>query len=335
LIDDLKKCNVKTVIFDECHHLQSYWALVMKEVIMQIGVSNIIGLTATPPIDEDKEKIDCYTSLLGEIDYQIPTPAVIKEGMLAPFQDLVYFCAPTSIELEYIKNCHQKFKILIDRFNKQDSDFYFWVIDRIVNRKLISGEIQEWTRFINSKPNYAIAGVKYLLQFKYTLPWDITITETMYEQIILEDWIYLIEDYALNLLKLSSDENDNKLFLEIKDALRNLGFLLSEKGIIKNSSPLDRVLAYSKSKLSAVKEILKTEMEALGDKIRVAIITDFEISNATSLKSVIDVEIVLGDDLHPGAKVGHQRGAPEQPEVAVAQCGKEIGLSRHTRLPNC
>lgn len=135
LINNLKQCNIKTVIFDECHHLQSYWALVMKEVIMQIGVSNIIGLTATPPIDEDKEKINCYTSLLGEIDYQIPTPAVIKEGMLAPFQDLVYFCTPTTIELDYIQNCHQKFKMLIDRFNKRDSDFYFWVIDRIVNRK--------------------------------------------------------------------------------------------------------------------------------------------------------------------------------------------------------
>lgn len=115
----------------------------------------------------------------------------------------------------------------------------------------------------------------------------------MYEQMLLEDWIYLIEDYALNLLKLSSDENDNKLLLEIKDALRTLGFILTEKGVMKNSSPLDRVLAYSKSKLSAVKEILKTEIEAIGDKIRVAIITDFEISNATSLKSV---ESIIDDE---------------------------------------
>ncbi len=291
LIDEIKGCNIKTVIFDECHHLQNYWALVMKEIVNKIGAANIIGLTATPPIDEDKEAVLYYTSLLGEIDYQIPTPAVIKDGMLAPFQDLVYFCKPTSTELEYIKNCHEKFKLLIDKFNKENSDFYFWIVDRVVKRRLISGEIQEWTSFINSKPNFAIAGVKFLLQNKYTIPWDITITEAMYEALTLEDWIYLIEDYALNLLKLSSNENDNNVFVEIKDALRDLGYILTEKGLRAHSSLMDRVLAYSRSKLDAVKDILKTEMSVYGDKIRVAIITDFEISNAVSLKkdeNVID-----------------------------------------------
>ncbi len=289
LIDEIKRNNIKTVIFDECHHLQNYWALVMKEIVNKVGAAYIIGLTATPPIDEDKETILYYTSLFGEIDYQIPTPAVIKDGMLAPFQDLVYFCKPTSIELEYIKNCHEKFKLLIDKFNKQNSDFYYWIVDRIVKRRLISGETQQWKSYINSRPNFAIAGVKYLLQNEYTIPWDITITENMYEALTLEDWIYLIEDYALNLLKLSSNENDNNVFIEIKDALRNLGYVLTEKGIRAHSSLMDRVLAYSRSKLDALKDILKTEMSAYGDKIRVAIITDFEISNAVSLKKVQNV----------------------------------------------
>ena len=293
LIDEIKKHKIRTVIFDECHHLQNYWALVMKEIVNRIGASNIIGLTATPPIDEDKDTILYYTGLLGEIDYQIPTPAVIKEGMLAPFQDLVYFCKPTSTELEYIKNCHEKFKLLIDKFNRQNSDFYFWIVDRIVKRRLISGETQEWKSFINSKPNYAIAGVKFLLQNKYKIPWDITITENMYEAMNLEDWIYLIEEYALNLLKLSSNENDNDVFIEIKDALRNLGYILTENGIRAHSSLVDRVLAYSRSKLDAVRDILKTEISAYGDKIRTAIITDFEISNAVSIKkaeNIIDDE---------------------------------------------
>ena len=37
----------------------------------------------------------------------------------------------------------------------------------------------------------------------------------------LDDWICLIEDYALNLLKLSSDEKDINLYAEIRDALRD------------------------------------------------------------------------------------------------------------------
>lgn len=289
LIDGLKRYGIRAVIFDECHHLQNYWALVMKEIVSRVGVKYIIGLTATPPVDEGNEDLLHYTDLFGEIDFQLPTPAVIKDGMLAPFQDLVYFCRPAPAELEYIRNCHKKFRLLADKFNKENSDFFFWIVDRIVKRRLISGETQDWTKFINSRPNFAIAGVKFLLQMKYKIPWDITVTENMYEPMTLDDWICLIEDYALNLLKLSSDEKDINLYAEIRDALRDLGYVLTEKGIRAHSSLMDRVLAYSRSKLEAVKTILKTEMSACGDRIRAAIITDFEISNALSLKKAKNV----------------------------------------------
>lgn len=283
IINRLKENKIHTVIFDECHHLQNYWALVMREIIVKLNASCVIGLTATPPLDEDREKIECYTALLGEIDYYIPVPAIVKEGLLSPYQDLVYFCTPIKAELEYIENCHLKFKELTELFNNSNNDFYFWVFDRIVKRKLLSGETQEWTKFINSRPGFAAAGVKFLLQNNCKLPWDITITEDMYEQLNFNDWIILIEDYALNLLKLSNKEADKVLYDSIRDALKSLGYVLSENGIRSNSSPLDRILAYSKSKTDAVKEILKAEMSGLGDKIRAAIITDFEISNALSI----------------------------------------------------
>lgn len=293
IIEKLKEKGIYTVIFDECHHLQNYWALVMKEIIKKLTATCVIGLTATPPIDEDREKIECYTALLGEIDYYIPLPAVVKEGLLSPYQDLVYFCTPEKAELEYIENCHEKFKTLTELFNKSDSDFYFWIYDRIIKRKLISGETQDWTRFINSRPGFAAAGVKFLLKNNCKIPWDITITEDMYEQLDFNDWLVLIEDYSLNLLKLSNKEEDKALYDSIRDALKSLGYVLSEKGIRSNSSPLDRILAYSKSKTEAVKEILKTELKFMGDKIRTAIITDFEISNALTVKkaaSLMDEE---------------------------------------------
>lgn len=289
LIEKLRENNVETIVFDECHHLQSYWALTMREIVRETGVSNIIGLTATPPLDEDKEKLECYMALLGGIDYQIPTPAVVKEGMLAPYQDLVYFCTPLKKEIEYIRDCHSKFKSLIELFDSKDGHFYFWIYDRIVKRKLLSGATQDWTAFINSRSSFGRAGVKYLMKNGCSLPWDITVTEEMYEELTLQDWICLIEDYSLNLLKISSNEEDIKLYDEIKAALRSLGYLLTEKGIRSHRSPIDRVLAYSKSKLEGVREILRTEMKSLGDKIRAAIITDFEVSNSISGKSIEDI----------------------------------------------
>lgn len=286
LIGNLKNNGIKTMIFDECHHLQNYWALVMAGIAQKLEIGTLIGLTATPPISDDKEKTESYNALLGDIDFQIPTPAVVKEGMLAPYQDLAYFCVPLPEEFEFIKNSHLKFQEITSCFDSQNSDFYFWISDRIINRKLVTGEAQEWPSFFKTRTSFAIAGVKYLLKNKCKLPWDITVTEAMYSEMTMDDWCSLIEDYALNLLKISSKEEDKALYEEIREALRSLGYVLSENGIRAYSSPIDRILAYSKSKIDSLKLILKSEMNAMGDKIRAAIITDFEFSNALSLKKM-------------------------------------------------
>jgi hypothetical protein len=300
LIKKLKSQKVGTVVFDECHHLQSYWALAMREIIAETRATSVIGLTATPPLDEDMERLECYKALMGEVDYEIPTPAVVKEGMLAPYQDLVRFCVPAEKEMQYISACHQQFKEFVARYDAPGSDFYYWIHDRIVKRKLLTAETQEWSKFVHSRPGFATAGVKYLLKHGCSLPWDITISECMYEEITLKDWIYLIEDYALNLLKVSPRDDDRQEYGMLRSALRNLGYLLTEKGIRSHRSPLDRVLGYSRSKLAAVRDILVREAECLGDKIRAAIVTDFEISGSLSLKSP---DSVMDDECGGAASV--------------------------------
>lgn len=90
-------------------------------------------------------------------------------------------------------------------------------------------------------------------------------------------------------MKLSSEEQHKALYDTIRDALYTLGFILTEKGIRTYISPLDRVLSYSKSKLQAVKDIVRQEMRTLKDRIRIAVVTDFEFSNALSLQKLDNV----------------------------------------------
>ena len=72
LLKRLRDFGVKTVIFDECHHLQTYWAIVMKNILEWMEIENIIGLTATPPLDERPEILQNYINLLGPVDFEIP-----------------------------------------------------------------------------------------------------------------------------------------------------------------------------------------------------------------------------------------------------------------------
>ncbi len=293
LLRGLKAAGVKTVIFDECHHLQTWWAQVMKHLMNWMEVENIIGLTATPPYDEQADVLENYIGLLGPIDFEIPTPAVVKDGMLAPYQDLLYMCRPQEAEWAFLQNCHGKFRELLVRFAQPDCDFSRFMQERILTRKMADGSQREWKKLFTARKEFSIAGVKYLHSAGIRIPPDIAVTPAMTGHPTLEEWTLLVEDYALNRLKLSSETDHAALYHEIRDALYALGFILTEKGIRSYISPLDRVLAYSHSKLTAVRDILSSEMRTMGDSLRAAIVTDFEFSNALSLKQldqVLDAE---------------------------------------------
>lgn len=293
LLLGLKEAGIKTVIFDECHHLQTWWAQVMKHLMQWMGIENIIGLTATPPMDENADILENYIGLLGPIDFEIPTPAVVKDGMLAPYQDLLYICRPQEAEWAYLQQCHGNMRRLLIDFAKADSDFCQWMQERLLQRKMADGSQRDWKKLYAARKDYCIAGVKYLRSSAIVIPPDVVVTPVMTGHPTLEEWTMLVEDYALNRLKLSSQVEDIALYNEIRDALYQLGFILTEKGIRSFISPLDRVLAYSRSKLTAVKDILLAEMQSMGDDLRAAVVTDFEFSNALSLKQldqILDTE---------------------------------------------
>ncbi|PIE85505.1 hypothetical protein CSA08_01685 [Candidatus Gracilibacteria bacterium] len=100
---ELKKFKIDSIILDEAHHLTNWWSKViyflwefLSEKAGEEDNSYIIGLTTTPPYENIDffELDDNYLNLLGEIDYYVPTPSIIKSGRLAPFSDLVYFVEP-------------------------------------------------------------------------------------------------------------------------------------------------------------------------------------------------------------------------------------------------
>ena len=91
-LERLRDVGVGLLILDECHHLMGHWGRVLAEVEEFFGNPVIVGLTATPPDRSGKKQfdIDRYDRFFGDIDYEVPVPAVVKDGFLAPYQDLAY-----------------------------------------------------------------------------------------------------------------------------------------------------------------------------------------------------------------------------------------------------
>lgn len=333
LVDRLVAARMGTVILDECHHLTGFWALVVADLVGRLDGPVIIGLTATPPIDRADAELSRYLDLVGDIDFQVPTPAVVKEGNLAPYQDLVYLTEPLPKEQEFIASQHELFAHLVRSLMAlRDGErgpgavhppaqagisFLQW-LDLRVNQRRAPADIHQppekpssppsWASFARANPGFAEAGARLLHVHQQPLAPDIPLpSEAM---VTLAEWAFVLEDYALHCLKLSTREDDHKRYQDIARATRALGLLLTESGFRQHTAPVDRVLALSASKIHALVDILAVESKALGPTLRALVLTDYEQTSPTAIR---EVEGIL--DAEAGGAFAVIRALCEHPET--------------------
>jgi len=297
--------GVELLVFDECHHLVGYWAQVALRTVELLGGPRVLGLTATPPAPDDlsARELELHRRLLGEIDYQVPTPAVVKEGLLAPFQDLVCFTRPTTEEIEYIANCSKALAEILERLERGEGPkLSEWVLGelRSIPKSSLPRELRLRARFLSES-------AKYLKSLGLEVPAPFAkLSDAPLE---LEEKADLAGRYAAERLLVSSDPAERALFEELARAFRPLGFQLTEKGLRRCQSTVGRVLALSSAKTAAMVEALKTEIKAHPDA-RVLVITDFEKSSA-----MIDKEISALLTEESGGAVAAMRALTSNPET--------------------
>ena len=146
-----------------------------------------------------------------------------------------------------------------------------------------------WTEMLHTQSDLTLALCRYLWRTGIQLPRNIEVSEALTQSPTIDDWMRVLDDFASHKLKTSSSRADHQLFDRIRGAARKLGYGITEQGLRKQASPVDRVLAFSNSKPQAVAKILATEYAALQERLRVVVVTDFERMSATSIRAVKDV----------------------------------------------
>ncbi len=119
-----------------------------------------MGLTATPPdigavsIDDGER----YKEFFGEVDYEVPVPALVRDSNLSPYQDLAYFVRPNPEELIYIANVDKEFEELIEEISNGPEDtsnrtpkLDIWLTEVLRKLLLPSGPVKNWTSFVKSR----------------------------------------------------------------------------------------------------------------------------------------------------------------------------------------
>lgn len=291
LIDDLIQNGVRTVVLDECHHLLDYWAIVLRYFISRIENPRVVGLTATLPSPETDEEYENYTSLLGDIDFEIPTPAVVKEGDLAPYRDLVYIVKPTKREGQYLQQIQAEFQSAIGLLT-ENPKFQEWAQSQVAVPSEGEERQKAWQRHWDEHPLLTLAAVRFRHLQNQNTPADLPMPVEANDPIELEDWSILIERFGLDVLKTSEDMKDHQLLAALRKVILPFGLTLTERGINQSRSAGDLVLSFSESKDYAVAHILDAELRAMGDKLRAVVVTDFEQvgTGVPRLKGVLDRE---------------------------------------------
>ncbi len=327
-IDALKAANIGLIILDECHHLTEHWGQVLAELCQELNHPVVLGLTATPP-DEEKAGVEHYTALLGDIDYEVPTPALVRDSNLAPYQDLAYFVRPTAKELAYIAEADKSFlKVVADISQPLEGEgralcFPDWLSDTLEHRRIPGRDDLSYQAFHKALPAFSNAARAYLTLKGHGLPAGVPTSAVAYGEFTETTPLVLLlrpllDRYVRFGLLRSTHPDDQRLADEVSRRFQLLGYQITSSGARPCASPVGRILAYANGKTKALSEILSVEYQELGDRIRCVVVTDFEKTSSTAVvdevhddeaggaigvfKSLVDCDV--GDKLDPVLMTG-------------------------------
>jgi superfamily II DNA or RNA helicase len=300
-IEALKAARIGTIVLDECHHLASMWGYVVRTVLDELRELDVhvIGLTATPPSDLTGAEDELYAELLGPVDFTVPTPAVVREGFLAPYQELAWLTEPLDSERDWLAEHDTRFNELITALHDDAEgplSFPGWVIGRMRERRRSADDDAQlsWESFQHARPALARAGVRFLGSAGLALPDGAPHGESYRRQPDLDDWLVLLEDYALRCLHASPAPEAADRYAAVAAALAELGFKLTRRGVRRGTSEVDRLLTGSQAKALGLVEVLAAEMEVRGDALRALVLCDAELAEAKP-------DPLLGGVLDPAA----------------------------------
>ena len=278
LIERMQASGPLTLVLDECHHLLEMWGILLARIIVRLNEPHVIGLTATPPQLMTADQAALHRSLFGRVDLEVSAPALVREGRLAPYQELAYLTRPTPAEADYIHGEAVRFEEL--RTDLLDpafaaTPFLAWLQTRVVDRPGHDGGQVSWARFEHDEPALAAAALRLHTAGLLPLPAGARVRERHRHPPSAADWVALISDYSRGCLLASQDPRDEQAYAAIRRALPSVGYRLTRAGARVSDSPVDRVLARSESKARAVIEILRAEQSELGPQLRALVLCDF------------------------------------------------------------
>ena len=279
-----------TLVLDECHHLIETWGALALAFTRTLGDDVVvIGLTATPPVTFTAPQRRVHDALFGTADFAVATPAVVKEGDLAPYAELLYLTSPTPEEDTWIASERTRFaQLQLELIDTAAASLPFpeWLRRRSSGSSGETGAALSWREREEGEPRLALATLRFAHAGLVPVPDGARLREEHRVAPDATDWAELLAAYSNEVLAVSADARDAQLRTAVRQVLPGLGFTLTRNGLRNATSPVDRVCALSSAKAAATAHIIDVELDTLGDDLRALVLCDFEQLTAETRSSL-------------------------------------------------
>lgn len=291
LFDRIRAQPRLVLVLDECHHLLEVWGRLLAELLEAIEGAHVLALTATPPDSLAGEQLALVEQLFGSVRYRVSVPAVVKEGHLAPFDELVWLTTPTAVEEDWLTTEAIRFTELTTLLTTPgfgSVGFYEWLTARFVTPVPAT---TTWAALAAREPDLCDAALRMHHAGLLDLPAGARLREEHRHDPSAEDWVGLLGDWLLRQVAASEDPRDAHVLATVRAALPAVGYQWTRRGVRRGRSTVDRVLARSAAKPVGAAQIITAEHAAIGVRARVLVLCDHERASATvpvSLDGVLD-----------------------------------------------
>lgn len=271
-----------TLVLDEAHHLAATWGELLAEVLREAHSGEadgpvVVALTATPRDSLSTSEAALVDGLFGAVRYAVSTPALVRDGVLAPYRELAWFVAPSQAEREYLVASATHWRELI--VSVLDPGFGQPGLLEYLDSAWVGHEGVSWRHIERTRPEFAQALLRAAHEGLLALPAGARMRDEHRQPMQVEDWVAILAEYGGTVL--AAGDVPQPGWEQLRAGLRSVGWTLTRKGARRGQSPVDRVLARSVSKAVAAGYLVQQEYLVRGEDLRAIVLTDFENAAAT------------------------------------------------------
>lgn len=287
VIAKYKAIGLQVLAADECHHLKNEWWKSITKLTTHFPTLTVISLTATPPYDVSSSEWERYQDFCGPVDTEITVPELIRKGDLCAHHDFVYLSNPRENENQIIVEFHQAVARCVASIIS-NLEFH----ELMINHPFIQNR-EAQMELILENPSYFASILVFLTHIKTPIEktfFELLGTKEKQTPILNDEWLEILLTGVFFL-----DDTyfkDNRSVLDpILDTLRKAGAVDRKRITLITTNKISKILSQSSSKINSILKIVEIEKDALGDSLRLVILTDYirkneDISTVTEIKKV-------------------------------------------------